>query len=357
METQEFNQQRAEIFAGRMIGTLNEGAIAIMTSIGHRTGLFDAMSGLPYSTSEEIAGAANLDERYVREWLGAMTVGGIVEHDPQEATYFLPPEHAAFLTRAASPDNIAVTAQFIPVMGAVEDDIVEVFRRGGGVPYSAFPRFHEVMAEDSGQTVVAALFEHILPLVPGLIDRLEDGIEVLDVGSGSGRALNLMARAFPHSRFTGYDISEEGVLRAITEAKKHGSTNIRFEVKDAATLDETVRYDLITTFDSIHDQAKPAAVLENIARALKDDGVYLMQDIAGSSHVHNNVDHPLGPFLYAVSTTHCTTVSLAQGGAGLGTMWGEEKAREMLAEAGFHNVETRRLDHDIANTYYVVSKR
>ena len=356
METREFSQQRAETFAGRMIGALNEGAIAVMTSIGHRTGLFDAMSGLPRSTSEEIAAAADLNERYVREWLGAMTVGGIVEHDPQDATYYLPPEHAAFLTRAASPENIAVTAQFISVMGAVEDDIVEVFRRGGGVPYSSYPRFHEVMAEDSGQTVVAALFEHILLLVPGLTERLEDGIEVLDVGSGSGRALNLLARAFPHSHFTGYDISEKAVLRAITEAKEHGSTNVRFEVKDASTFDETARYDLITTFDAVHDQARPAAVLENIARALKDDGVYLMQDIAGSSHVHNNFDHPLGPFLYTVSTMHCTTVSLAQGGEGLGTMWGEEKAREMLAEAGFRHVETRRLDHDIANTYYVVRK-
>ena len=145
------------------------------------------------------------------------------------------------------------------------------------------------------------------------------------------------------------------MLRAIIEAKKYGSTNVR-EVKDAATLDETRRYDLITTFDAVHDQARPAAVLEGIARALKDDGVYLMQDIAGSSHVHNNIDHPLGPFLYTVSTMHCTAASLAQGGEGLGTMWGEEKAREMLAEAGFRNMETRRLDHDIANTYYVVRK-
>jgi cyclopropane fatty-acyl-phospholipid synthase-like methyltransferase len=212
------------------------------------------------------------------------------------------------------------------------------------------------MAEDSGQTVVAALVDHILPLAPGLRERLEAGIEVLDVGSGSGRVLNLMARAFPHSRFTGYDISEEGVLRAIIEAKKHGSTNVRFEVRDAATLDEAARYELITTFDAIHDQARPAAVLENIARALQDDGVYLMQDIAGSSHVHNNMDHPLGPFLYTVSTMHCTTVSLARGGEGMGTMWGEEKAREMLAEAGFRNVKTRKLDHDIANTYYIVRK-
>jgi hypothetical protein len=203
METHEINQQKAEAFAERMIGTLNEAAIAVMTSIGHRTGLFDVMSGLPPSTSEQIASAANLNERYVREWLGAMVVGGIVEYDPEQGTYHLPPEHAAFLTRAASPDNIAVTAQFIPLMGSVEDKIVEVFRHGGGVPYSAYPRFHEVMAEDSGQSVVAALFDHILPLVPGLTERLEAGIEVLDVGSGSGRALNLMARAFPNSRFTG----------------------------------------------------------------------------------------------------------------------------------------------------------
>jgi 2-polyprenyl-3-methyl-5-hydroxy-6-metoxy-1,4-benzoquinol methylase len=353
---QEIDQQKAEAFAGRMIGTLNEGSIAVMTSIGHRTGLFDTMSGLPYSTSEEIASAANLDERYVREWLGAMVVGGIVEHDPENGAYRLPPEHAAFLTRAASPDNIAVTTQFISVMGSVEDEIVEVFRHGGGVPYSDFPRFHQVMAEDSGQTVVAALFDHILPLVPGLTERLEEGIEVLDVGSGSGRALNLMARAFPSSRFTGYDISEEGILRAITEAKVHGLTNVHFEVKDAATLDETARYDLITTFDAVHDQARPAAVLEGIEKALKDDGVYLMQDIAGSSHLHNNMDHPLGPFLYAVSTTHCTTVSLSQGGEGLGTMWGEEKATQMLAEAGFGSVEVRRLSHDIANSYYIVRK-
>src|SRR5215203_2134605 len=356
MPTQQFDQQRAEAFAERLVDVLNSGALALMTSIGHRTGLFDVMAGLPSATSEQIASAAGLDERYVREWLAAMVVGRTVEHNPEEGTYYLPQEHAAFLTRAASPDNIAAIAQYIPLMGSVEDGIVESFKNGGGVPYSAFPRFHEVMAEDSGQTVVAALTDHILPLVPDLIKRLEKGIEVLDVGCGSGRALNHMARSFPNSCFTGYDFSEEGIARARAEAQKHGTTNVRFEVKDAAQLDEKKRYDLITTFDAIHDQAKPAAVLKGIAEALKDDGVYLMQDIAGSSHLHNNLDHPIGPFLYTISTMHCMTVSLAQGGEGLGTMWGEEKAREMLAEAGFHNVQTRRLDHDIANTYYVVRK-
>ncbi len=356
MTTNELDQHRAEAFAERMLGVVNDGALALMTSIGHRTGLFDAMAELPPSTSEQIAEAAHLNERYVREWLAAMVVGRVVEHDPENETYYLPREHAAWLTRAATPDNIAVTAQLIPLMGSVEDPVVESFRKGGGVPYSAFPRFHEVMAEDSGQTVVAALTEHILPLVAGLTERLEEGIDVLDVGCGSGRALNLMARKFPNSRFVGYDFSEEAIARARAEAEEHGTTNVRFEVKDAATLDEKARYDLITTFDAVHDQAKPAAVLEGIAGALRDDGVYLMQDIAGSSHLQNNMDHPVAPFIYTVSTMHCMTVSLALGGAGLGTMWGEEKAREMLEEAGFKKVEVKQLPHDIFNNYFIARK-
>src|ERR687893_2211624 len=235
MSITDLDQAKAEAFAERMVGVLNEGAIALMTSIGHRTGLFDVMAGLPPSTSEQIALTADLNERYVREWLAAMVVGRIVEHNPEEGTYYLPQEHAAFLTRAASPDNIAAFAQYIPLLGSVEDGIVESFKNGGGVPYSAFPRFQEVMAEDSGQTVLPALTEHILPLVPGLVERLEMGIDVLDVGCGSGRALNLMARTFPNSRFLGYDFSEEGVSRARAEAEQNGTTNVRFEIRDAAT--------------------------------------------------------------------------------------------------------------------------
>jgi SAM-dependent methyltransferase len=356
MSPEELDQNKAEEFAERMLGVLNDGALALMTSVGHRTGLFDAMAGLVPSTSEQIASAASLNERYVREWLAAMVVGRIVEHDPEHGTYRLPPEHAAFLSRAATPDNIAVTAQFIPVLASVEDRIVESFQKGGGVPYSAYTRFHEVMAEDSGQTVVAALTDYILPLVPGLTRRLEAGLDVLDVGCGSGRTLNLMARKFPDSRFVGYDFSEEAIARARAAAQERGTTNVRFEVKDVATLDEEARCDLITTFDAVHDQANPAKVLEGIAAALREDGVYLMQDIAGSSHLHNNLDHPLGPFMYTVSTMHCMTVSLAQGGAGLGAMWGEEKAKEMLREAGFGEVRLERLPHDIANSYFVARK-
>ncbi|HEX9921362.1 MAG TPA: methyltransferase domain-containing protein [Anaerolineae bacterium] len=351
------NQQKAEAFAKRMMGVLNEGALALMSSIGHRTGLFDTMSVIPPATSGQIAEAAGLQERYVREWLGAMVVSRVVEFDPETKTYCLPEEHAAFLTRAATPDNLAMFTQYIPLLGTIEDDIVDCFHKGGGVPYSKFPRFQEVMAEDSGQTVAAALVESILPLVPGLVEKLQVGLDVLDVGCGQGRAVNLMGRAFPNSRFTGYDFSEAGVAAARAEAEQMGLTNVRFEAKDVATIKAVEQYDLITAFDVIHDQAHPDRVLANIYAALKPDSTFLMQDIASSSHVHKNMDLPLGPLLYTVSTMHCMTVSLAQNGQGLGTMWGREKALEMLAEAGFTEVDVHQLPHDFQNDYYVSTKQ
>jgi 2-polyprenyl-3-methyl-5-hydroxy-6-metoxy-1,4-benzoquinol methylase len=328
-----------------------------MISIGHRTRLFDTMREMPPSTSNQIAEAAGLNERYVREWLGAMLTGGIVECDSEGKFFSLPLEHAAWLTRKATPDNIAVFAQYIPLLGAVEDPIVNCFKKGGGVPYSSYQRFHEVMAEDSGQTVVAALIDNILPLVPGLVESLQSGIDVLDVGCGSGRALNLMATTFPKSRFTGCDLSEEAVCRGRLEAEKSGLANVQFEQKDLTTSDIQELFGLITAFDAIHDQARPDKVLAAIAGALKPDGIFLMQDIAASSNMPKNCGHPVGPLLYTISCMHCMSVSLAQNGAGLGAMWGREKATEMLHTAGFPQIEIKQLPHDFQNNYFIVRKR
>ncbi len=356
MTTQTFNPAKADAFAARMLDILNSSAISLMTSIGHRTELFDTMAELPPSTSQQIADAAGLNERYVREWLGAMVTGRFVDYDPIDKTYSLPAEHAAFLTRSAASDNIASITQFIPVLGVVEDRIIDCFYKGGGVPYSEFKRFHAVMAEDSDQTTVSALFDHLLPLIPGLTEALQQGIAVLDVGCGSGRAMNKLAQAFPNSRFTGYDFSGEAIANANAEAQMRKLSNIQFQVKDAATLDERDRYDFITTFDAIHDQAKPDVVLQNIYNALRSDGVYLMQDIRAATDVGSNLEHPIAPFLYTISCLHCMTVSLAYGGMGLGTMWGKEKALEMLSEAGFTQVEIKQLAHDFQNDYYIVRK-
>ncbi len=343
-------------FADRLLDILNSGAIATMLSIGHRTGLLDAMATLPAATSATIAATAGLNERYVREWLGAMVTGRIVTYEPGDRTYTLPADHAALLTRRASPDNFAAFMQYIPLIGTVEDAIVDCFYHGGGVPYSAYTRFHEVMADDSGQTVVAALEKHILPLVPGLPEKLTQGITVADVGCGRGRAVHTLAELFPNSRFIGYDLSVEAIAWANAEAQRLGLQNVTFERQDAVQFSAQAQYDLICTFDAIHDQAQPDRVLANIYRALKPDGLYLMQDIRASSNVGNNLDHPIGPFLYAISCNHCMTVSLAAGGMGLGTMWGEELALEMLQAAGFTRVQVHQLEHDVQNNYYVVYK-
>ena len=353
----EFDASKASAFAETLLQTLNNGALCLMVSIGHRTGLFDTMSRIPPGTSAEIAEAGKLNERYVREWLGAMVTAGVVDYDPATKRYALPAEHAASLTRAAGADNMGVFAQYIGGLGSVESDIVACFHKGGGVPYERFPRFHEVMAEDSGQSVLSSLESHILPLVPGLVERLERGIRVVDLGCGRGLILNRLARLFPRSRFTGIDLSNEAVAYANDHAE--GLDNLGYVARDLSDFDrwaEPEAYDLVTTFDAIHDQAKPLNVLKGIHRTLKADGTYLMQDISGTGHVHKDVDHPLGTLLYTVSCMHCMTVSLAQGGEGLGAMWGEAKTREYLTRAGFPSIETKRLAHDVQNNWYVVRK-
>ena len=193
----------------------------------------------------------------------------------------------------------------------------------------------------------------ILPLVDGIEERLRAGIDVADVGCGSGHALNLMAERYPKSRFVGYDFSDEGLGRGRAEAAAKRVANVRFEAQDAAALDVVDGYDFITTFDAIHDQARPDAVLAAIRRALRPDGVYLCVDSGTSTDLAKNVKHPLGPMIYTVSTMHCMTVSLALGGAGLGTAWGRELALEMLATAEFRSVQIREIEGDIFNAYFI----
>jgi len=238
----------------------------------------------------------------------------------------------------------------------VQEEIVDCFSGGGGVPYSSFPDFQRLMAEESAQVVDGSLLQVILPLIPGLVERLQAGIDVADIGCGSGHALNLMAQAFPRSRFTGYDFSQEGIAAAQAETRRLGLTNTRFEVRDVSRLDAPDHYDLITAFDSIHDQARPAEVLRAIAKALQPGGVFLMVDIRASSQLEENMEHPLAPFLYTVSCNHCMTVSLAGDGAGLGTMWGEQVASQMLRDAGFTQFEVKHVEDDVLNSYYIARK-
>ncbi|WP_431683822.1 class I SAM-dependent methyltransferase [Kitasatospora sp. KL5] len=337
-----------------MVDILNGSALALMVSVGHQVGLFEAMAGSPPATSAGLAEASGLDERYVREWLGGMVVGGIVEYDPDAGTYTLPPEHAPSLTAAGGPDNLAGMMQYVGLMGGVEQQVAESFRKGGGVPYSAYPRFQALQAEESARVYDLALVDTIVPLVPGLAERLRSGIDALDVGTGRGHAPVVLAAAFPESRFHGLDRSEEGIAFGRGEAERRGLQNVALAVGDSTGIGG--QYDLITAFDVIHDLAEPGPTLAAIAAALRDDGTFLMGDIAASSRLEENIGHPFGPALYCFSVFYCMTTSLSTGGAGLGTVWGEQTARRMLAEAGFREVEVRSVEGDPVNVYYVARK-
>ncbi|MEN3345669.1 MAG: hypothetical protein V7635_2245 [Arthrobacter sp.] len=352
----EFDAEASKAFAGRFMGILNDASLALLTSVGHQTGLFETLAGLPAATSEQIADASDLDERYVREWLGGMTAARVVRYDSAAGTYWLPREHAAVLTSAAGPDNMAILMQHISMMGEVEQKIIERFRHGGGLSYEDYPHFHRNMAQTSAAVHDAALLDVILPLAPGLTERLKDGIDVADIGCGSGHAINLMARAFPASRFTGYDFSEGAIRAARAEAARLGLSNASFEEVDVATLVIEGRFDAVTAFDAIHDQAHPAAVLRNVHRAVRAGGTFLMVDIKASSQVEDNIGIPWGSYLYAISTFHCMSVSLGLDGDGLGTVWGEQLALSMLADAGFRNVESKEIDSDPFNAYFIARK-
>ena len=355
-ERRELDRERSAAFMTNMTQIMNGGALALMCSIGHKTGLFDTMADLPPSTSSEIAEAAGLDERYVREWLAAMTAGDLVDHAPEAATFHLPAEHAGLLTRAAGPLNLTTYCQYISLLGQVEDEVVDAFRNGGGVPYDRYPRFQTLMAESSGQRLSQALIDQVVPLLPDGADRLSAGIDVADVGCGSGRALNLLASTYPASRFTGYDIPAGALERARSEAEEAGNTNIEFNERDAAQLDEHERFDVVTSFDAVHDQAHPDAMLSGIFAALRPGGTYLCVEPKASSHLHENLDMPMAAMMYTVSTLHCMTVSLAYGGEGLGTAWGEQLAVEKLTAAGFSSIEITGIKADRANHYLLSTK-
>ena len=196
-----YDSERAEAFAGRMLDMLNGGALMVMTSVGHRTGLFDVLAEHGRSTSHELAAAAGLDERYVREWLGAMTAGRIVELEPESGSYSLPAEHAAWLTRAASPDNLAVEAQWIPTLSTVEDDIVALLPRRAAVCPTSVPTVPR--GDGRGERAdgpLGALRRTSSRSFPEMAERLEEGASLLDLGCGRGRALVLLAERFPRAR-------------------------------------------------------------------------------------------------------------------------------------------------------------
>lgn len=350
------DKDRARAFMNTMVGLLNGGALSMMCSIGHRTGLFDTMAGMEPATSSDVAAAAGLNERYVREWLAAMASGGVLDYDIDQRTFHLPDEHATLVTRAGGPLNLANELQFISHLGRVEDDVVDAFTTGHGVPYERYLGFAELMGEQSAARFDAALLDCMIPNIDGAVDALTAGATLADIGCGTGHALLLLATAYPASHFTGYDFSEVALEIARGRADEAGLDNIDFVPGDVAELTADQTFDFVTSFDAIHDQARPADVLRRIHDMLKPGGRYLCVEPKAASALGDNLADPISAYMYTVSTMHCMSVSIAGGGEGLGTAWGTELALEYLAAAGFTDVEIKEVRTDRANTHFVARR-
>src|SRR5579859_2924633 len=245
----EFGSRLWEIYTGA--------ALSFMIAIGYQTGLFEA-AATGAGTSDELAERSHLEERYVREWLGAMASSGILDYDSATKKYTLPAEHARFLT-GHTLQNAAPQSQMFPLTATILPDLITCFRQGGGVPYSRYrPQFTQVMDDNWRRIYDDQLIRGFLPAAPGLPERLRDGIRGADIGCGTGHALNLMAREYPASTFVGYDLAEDAIAAASQEAAAMSLSNVRFEARDVVTLpQEMIRFDLILAFDAIHDQAHP----------------------------------------------------------------------------------------------------
>ena len=329
----EFGAKLLQIYTGAMLTNL--------INIGYRSELFEA-AALGPATIEELSARAGLHERYVREWLGAMTTSGIFDHDEASGEFALPAHRAALLTGARAA-NAAPISGMIVHMSKHVPALAHCFKHGGGVGYDAFrPEFTSCMDDVWRRIFDDQLIEGFLGAVEGLDGRLRTGINVLDIGCGTGHAVNVMARTYPASRFVGFDIAEDAIEAARREAAELGLRNAEFGVQDVTRLPPEASFDLITAFDAVHDQRQPAAVLQNACEALGPDGLFLMVEFKFESEIADNMGNPFAPLYYAMSTMHCTPVSLALGGPGLGAVWGDRTAKAMLKEAGFSRIE--RLD-------------
>ncbi len=330
--------EAVQAFASRMLGIYTGSVLAKAIRIGYATGLLEATAEAPL-TSEALAARLGLNERYVREWLGVMATGEILRYEPEARTYLLPPEHAALLSGTGAR-NMAPLATMIEHFGTHLPILEDCFSAGGGIAYEAFrPQFTEAMDDVWRRIYDEQLVDGFLAKAPEVVARLRSGCRVADIGCGTGHAVNLMAAAFPASSFTGYDIAADAVARAQSESREMGLDNAVFKVLDITELPTDPRFDVICAFDAIHDQVDPAAVLSQVHEALSPDGRFFMVDFKFSSDVAGNLENPFASLYYGISLMHCMTVSLAEGGMGLGTMWGIERAQEMLSAAGFGRIE------------------
>src|SRR5712692_7067606 len=345
------DQAKSEAFLGKVLSDTSGMTVTILASIGDRLSLFKQLAQGP-ATSAELASRAGINERYAREWLGAMASAGYLVYEPESRRFTLPAEHFPVLAQEHGPIFFGGIHQMLTGMVGPLDQLIQAFQHGGGVPQSAY----DSNMWDGLERFTAGWFENLLipvwlPAMPEVQAKLEGGALVADVGCGRGRALIKLAQAFPRSRYVGYDLFEPAIEEATAHAQAAGvADRVRFEHRDvSAGLPE--QYDVMTTFDVVHDAIDPRGLLRAIRQALRSDGRYVCLDINCAEHMEGNAG-PLGSLFYGCSMLYCMTTSLSGHGEGLGTVGlPEGKLRELSREAGFSSVRRVPLENPFNNLY------
>jgi SAM-dependent methyltransferase len=355
MTTQQtIDQAKADAFVGKVLADTAALAVTVMSSIGDRLGLFKNLAQQGPATSEELAERAHVNERYAREWLSAMASAGYLEYDPATRRFTLPPEHVPVLAQESGPVFFGGVQEEIVGLAGPVSQLLEAFRSGGGVPMEAYdPSAWEGIARFTSGWFENLLVPVWLPAMPDVLAKLERGALVADVGCGHGKALIKLAQTYPKSRYVGYDNFAPFIEQARANAQAAGLTDrVRFEHRDV-TKGLPEQYDVITTFDVVHDAVNPRGLLRSIREALTLDGRYACLEINSSDKLEENMGL-LGAFFYSCSVLYCMTTSLAHHGEGLGTTGiPESKMRELCEEAGFSNVRRVPMENPFNILYEV----
>jgi SAM-dependent methyltransferase len=336
MTTPQLDEAKVGAFVGRVVDVLGATLNAALVVIGDELGLYGAMAGAGAMTPGELAERTGTSERYVREWLNAQAAGGYVEYDAAEGRYTLPAEHAVVLADDSSPYFMPGAFQLMTASLRDEPKIREAFRSGAGVGWHEHDEgVFEGCERFFRPGYAANLVSSWIPALEGVEDRLRDGATVADVGCGLGASTILMAEAYPESEFVGFDYHDESIERARIRAEAAGvADRVRFEICPAAGYPGS-DYDLVTTFDCLHDMGDPVGAASHVLASLADDGVWMIFEPFAGDSVEDNLN-PVGRVYYGASTLLCTPASLSQDvGLALGAQAGEKRLGDVVTRGGF----------------------
>ena len=331
--------------------------VSLLIHLGDRLGLYRAMAGAGPLTSEGLASRTGLHERWVREWLRNQGAAGLLTWGDDDR-FDLTPAGAAVLADEDGSLAFAAGAFSGGIDPEYVDALAEAFRTGVGLTYDRQgPAGAHRTARMLGPWARLALVPVILPALDGVVERLEQGTDVLDIGCGAGLALLAMAEAFPASRFHGYDISRHAIDRAEALVADSGVANVEVHHAGIDALTDDGRFGLVLTFDCLHDMTDPVATIGAIGRVLAPDGTWLAKDIRCAEEPRDNLHNPMAAMMWGFSVASCMASALSEpGGAGLGTLGlPPERLERYAADAGFHRFRVIDVE-DPANLYYEIRR-